>query len=280
MAKSAKLNRFLIIAGCLIGVQALLTFYFKGTGPKPVQESINEALQSKQYPPRKREQLRLQLTVRHFQSEKEKLPQNLTELVPVYIDRIPIDPNTGQPFSYRVADKKFYIGEAGEETPTTPEGETQISEESQKELIASLTNPEAEAPFVYDPTNKRDPFMPFNLAPPPNGDDTLTELQKFALGQLKLKAVLLGLDEPKALVENAAGKGFYVKKGTLIGNENGVVVDIVTDKIIIVEESTDFAGNTKSRKVEMTLRSKDQKEDRLSRSPALRDGSSKPPKRK
>jgi len=114
------------------------------------------------------------------------------------------------------------------------------------------------APFVYDPTGKRDPFRPFDFSPPAATDESKTPLERYALGQLKLTAVLDGIAEPAAIVENAAGKGFTVKKGTKIGPNNGEVVEIRKDRLIIVETTTDFTGQTRSATVELVLRTKDQ----------------------
>ena len=117
---------------------------------------------------------------------------------------------------------------------------------------------EEPAPFVYDPTGKRDPFRPFDFSPPAATDESKTPLERYALGQLKLTAVLDGIAEPAAIVENAAGKGFTVKKGTKIGPNNGEVVEIRKDRLIIVETTTDFTGQTRSATVELVLRTKDQ----------------------
>jgi Tfp pilus assembly protein PilP len=48
-----------------------------------------------------------------------------------------------------------------------------------------------------------------------------------------------------------------------IGLNSGDVVDIQTDKIIVIETSFDFTGQKKTRTIELKLRTKDQEEARL-----------------
>jgi len=55
------------------------------------------------------------------------------------------------------------------------------------------------------------------------------------------------------LVEESSGKGYVVKKGTYIGLNSGVVVDIKTDRIIIDEKVEDLTGKVKIIKKEMKI---------------------------
>ena len=73
-------------------------------------------------------------------------------------------------------------------------------------------------------------------------------LERYSVGQLKITAILADLTGSggrTAIVEDATGKGYTVKKGTKIGNKNGVVVAIDEDKIHIVESIVDFTGKAK-----------------------------------
>lgn len=117
--------------------------------------------------------------------------------------------------------------------------------------------PDAEAPPpVYNPAGKRDPFMPFDLAPKKENEENLSPLERLNLGQLKLTAVLKGFDDATAVVEDQSGKGYTIKKGTKIGTDNGEVVEIKDDAILIVERNIDFAGQEKTRTVEMKMNHK------------------------
>ncbi len=57
----------------------------------------------------------------------------------------------------------------------------------------------------------------------------------------------------KALVQEASGKGYIIKKGTYIGLNSGKVVDIQKDNVIIKEEVEDVLGKVIVRKKEIRL---------------------------
>ena len=126
-------------------------------------------------------------------------------------------------------------------------------------LVASLEKSE-EKPFVYDPSGKRDPFRQFDFAPKTDNSTAKTELEKYSIGQLKVTAILDGFTEPMAMVENEAGRGFRIKKGVKIGTNNGEVIEVQKDRILVLETNVDFTGESKTRTIEMRLRTKDQEE--------------------
>jgi len=71
------------------------------------------------------------------------------------------------------------------------------------------------------------------------------------VSQLKLVAIISTAEGNIALVEDSAGKGFFIKKGTLIGKSDGKVISILKDKVVIEELYQDVVGQTK--KNEMTI---------------------------
>jgi Tfp pilus assembly protein PilP len=117
---------------------------------------------------------------------------------------------------------------------------------------------EERARFVYDPTGKRDPFRKFDFRAVDPDDANRTEAERYDLGQLKLTGIIQGFEEPIATIENAGGKGMYLKKGDKIGLNKGEITEIKTDRIVIVETVVDFTGQKQSKTVEMRLRTKDQ----------------------
>jgi Tfp pilus assembly protein PilP len=66
-------------------------------------------------------------------------------------------------------------------------------------------------------------------------------LERFALDELKLVATVVGVDPPRALVEDPSGLGFIVTPGTIVGAERGSVVAIKTGRVV-VESVTSDAG--------------------------------------
>lgn len=260
-------KKIAIIGIVLIVVQGIYLLVF-GSKSQPVsmREAIAKAVDDKlDLPIARREQAKIQLALADYQSKNQKLPATLDELVPTYFDVLPLDPETNQPFKYRIEKNRYYLGD---DTPNTllarkgAEGQAGVPStlEEQQALIDSLTDTSLQSAFVYDPTGKRDPFQPFDFAPKNAEDQEKTPLERYTIGQLKLTAVLEGFDQPKAVVENAAGKGFTVGKGTKIGTNGGEIVDIQKDKILILETEVDFTGQKKTHTVEMKLRTKDESE--------------------
>lgn len=110
--------------------------------------------------------------------------------------------------------------------------------------------------YDFETRGRRDPFLPFDFSPATEPVTTRTPLEKYDLGQLKLTAILAGMDKPKAIVENAAGKGFSIEIGTKIGRNGGIVVAIEKEKVVIEERRIDFTGKEKTELVELKLRTK------------------------
>jgi type IV pilus assembly protein PilP len=128
------------------------------------------------------------------------------------------------------------------------------------DAVAALPDTPPTPDFVYDASGKRDPFQPFDFSPKDTQRDNLSPLERYEIGQLKLTAVLDGFEEPTAIVENAAGRGFTVRRGTKIGPNGGAITEILKDKLVIVETITDYTGVSKTQTIEMAIRTKDQKE--------------------
>jgi type IV pilus assembly protein PilP len=112
-------------------------------------------------------------------------------------------------------------------------------EERLQKLLAPL-------PYAYNPQGKPDPFQPF-LREPTGGKGPegacATPLECMDLGQLSLTAVV---SEPGgrmvAMVQDASGKGYVIKKGIRVGYNKGVVKDILPDRVVVEEESEDMRG--------------------------------------
>jgi type IV pilus assembly protein PilP len=81
----------------------------------------------------------------------------------------------------------------------------------------------------------------------------MTPLQRYEVSQLKLVAIIATPDGNIALVEDSAGKGFFLKKGTLIGKSDGKVTKILKDKVVIEELYQDILGQTKLNEVSINL---------------------------
>lgn len=112
-------------------------------------------------------------------------------------------------------------------------------------------------PFTYTPKNLVDPFIAFiapadtappvvsteddDMVPPLEPQRPLTPLQKMKISEVEkgLKAITWGDLGRKAIIEDAAGKGYIVGVGTPVGEKNGVVTEIFNDHLVIQQESWD-----------------------------------------
>lgn len=138
---------------------------------------------------------------------------------------------------------------------------------SARKSVASLTATTQITPDTidfYNPEGKLDPFASLYKDKPVAVSTTgrkllqeprrpLTPLEKVDLSQLKLVAIIRALSGNIALVEEASGKGYVIKKGTYIGTRSGKVGKILPDRIIVEEESEDFSGKVSVREIEVKL---------------------------
>ena len=127
--------------------------------------------------------------------------------------------------------------------------------EALEELVSSM-NIEA---FEYNTENRSDPFMPFisaKIDQPVDIDmstERLSGMRQFEPGQLKLVAIMFTEANPMAMVEDSAGKGYLIRRGTKIG-KSGIISDIVPNHVIIKQLTYSMTRERKYKTVEMILR--------------------------
>jgi type IV pilus assembly protein PilP len=115
--------------------------------------------------------------------------------------------------------------------------------------------PEAPAAAPSLKQNSRDPFRPTTLRTKVNTRtrETLSPLERFDLGQLKIVGIVWDISEPRGMVEDSAGFGYIVKVGTPIGGNDGKIMAIHHDQVIVEEFYEDAYGARKKRAVSMKL---------------------------
>ncbi len=113
----------------------------------------------------------------------------------------------------------------------------------------------AEPKYVYEAAGRRDPFLPLAQIRKPVSESgqPLTPLQKFDLGQFRLIGVIIGRNEPMAMVMAPGGKAYVLKRGIKIGKNAGQVIDIREDTVVIEERFYDFAGEYRTSVQEIQL---------------------------
>lgn len=152
------------------------------------------------------------------------------------------------------------VGEVphGEPAVTQPEV---LSEKASDEMLYGKSS--------YDPSGRVDPFEPLFAkggggAGVTKGAETrptirqsrisrLTPLEKLDISQMKLVGIVSMPGRSMAMVEEAGGKGYVVRKGTYMGVNSGQVVEITRDRVVIEEEVENFLGKIVVRTRELKL---------------------------
>ncbi len=118
---------------------------------------------------------------------------------------------------------------------------------------------------TYNPKGRFDPFEPLFKEEKAKSQPVVTRskkrkrripqtpLERMSLAQLKVSAIIRSPKGNLALVEDATGKGYVIRKGTYIGLNSGKVVAILKDKVIIEEEIENLLGEYTIQKRELKL---------------------------
>ncbi len=252
----------------MVGLIAFIAYHEVSNAPLDARASIDAGIDQisgqAELTTEQKELLKVQLAIADYQATFGEPPSGLHQLVPKYFDRVPQDPATGKEYEYARDGVNFRLG-AQVSAPTQiakANGSSNSAQPSAEEIDSALegfVNPntlELEE-FVYDATGRRDPYLPFDFAPKSQLDMSKPPLERYTLGQLKVTAVLQDSDGGStAIVEDATGRGYTVRAGTRMGNQNGVIVNIQEDGINVVETTIDFTGAESKNAVFMKLQSK------------------------
>jgi type IV pilus assembly protein PilP len=158
----------------------------------------------------------------------------------------------------------FFVADCGGETrplssPVTgesPKVEKKTVEPVQVAEKAEKKEPENknEEGYTYNSSGRPDPFSPFFQLTRDRGPrGPVAPLQQYDLSQLRLVAIITIPEGNIALVEDSLGKGYFVRKGTLIGKNDGKVKQILTDMVTVEEVYGDFSGQKKFHEVSLFL---------------------------
>ncbi len=109
--------------------------------------------------------------------------------------------------------------------------------------------------YSYDPLGKRDPFRSFVL-------DRLKELaaatkgplEQFDLNQLDVLGVVWETNQRRALVADPSGQAYIVREGDAIGTNDGRVIRIDDNLMMVRETYVDHMGEQTMKEVEMHVR--------------------------
>ncbi|MDI6753601.1 MAG: pilus assembly protein PilP [Thermodesulfobacteriota bacterium] len=117
--------------------------------------------------------------------------------------------------------------------------------------------------YTYNPKGKPDPFKPLIVERPETpltlkkvaeaAPEPGTPLERLELSQIKLVALIWGIREPRAMVEDNAGKGYIITNGTPIGKNKGKVTQIIPTGVVVSERYETAAGKFTTREVTLKL---------------------------
>ncbi|MEK6743920.1 MAG: pilus assembly protein PilP [Nitrospirota bacterium] len=113
------------------------------------------------------------------------------------------------------------------------------------------------AVYVYSPAGRRDPFMPIIIKEEKKGlAGAKTPLERFPVNEFKLAGIVWGGLGYHAMLEGPDGKGYFIRIGTKIGPNQGVVKKITQTTMIIEEKYKDPTGEINRKEITIELRKK------------------------
>ena len=78
-------------------------------------------------------------------------------------------------------------------------------------------------------------------------------IQSYDVGKFRVSGIIVGLKENTALVIDPTGKGYVVKPGMLIGNNDGYISKITPSSIDVIETNREDTGHITKRTVKLVL---------------------------
>ncbi|MFV1951600.1 MAG: pilus assembly protein PilP [Nitrospinota bacterium] len=78
-------------------------------------------------------------------------------------------------------------------------------------------------------------------------------LARVNLISLKVVGIILGGLGSNALIETADGRGYTIKRGMVLGGNNGIVRDIISDALVVEEKYVDYLGKVITETVYLKL---------------------------
>lgn len=110
-----------------------------------------------------------------------------------------------------------------------------------------------EIDFVYEAAGRRDPFRSAFWIQPVR-DTPRGPLEQYELGQLAVSAIVWETDRPRALIADPTGSAYVVREGSKVGKNDGLVIHIGDNLVLVKETYIDFAGEQSTKDVELNIR--------------------------
>jgi Tfp pilus assembly protein PilP len=111
--------------------------------------------------------------------------------------------------------------------------------------------------YHYDAKGKRDPFRSFEweqLKMELTDAESRGPLEQFDVSQLTVVGVVWNDRNARALVQDPSGMSYIISEGTRIGKNDGRVMQINDNLVVVRETYVDFLGEETTKDVEMRIR--------------------------
>ncbi len=142
---------------------------------------------------------------------------------------------------------------ASGQAPVRMETQQAVAQPEDLDQQATVT-----AGYMYDPTEKRDPFRSFILDQAKEAaEKEVGPLEQFDISQLAVVAVVWDTGMPLALLADPSGRPYVVEEGTAVGKNDGRVTKIDDGVVLVKETYVDWLGEKTTKDIEMRLASGD-----------------------
>jgi type IV pilus assembly protein PilP len=111
--------------------------------------------------------------------------------------------------------------------------------------------------YTYNPGTRRDPFAPIMER---EGKKTKSgerpPLERYSISEFKLSGIVWGGFGYSAMLEGPDGKGYFVRNGTILGPNRGIVKKITQNMMFIEETYKTYTGETERKEIILEFRKK------------------------
>lgn len=110
--------------------------------------------------------------------------------------------------------------------------------------VANISEALEDESFHYDPAGRRDPFKSLlDLQSKTKDISMLPPIQQLDLNEIRITGVIMDeIEGPRAMVKAPNGQTFIVKKGTIVGKNEGEVIEVTLQGMRVVEKYVDYVG--------------------------------------
>ncbi len=152
------------------------------------------------------------------------------------------------------------------DSPKAPATPVPAGQPAKQPIVAAPPKPaspqmqaekESGVAYSYNPKGRRDPFMSLVVREEKKAQKAdRPPLERYNLAEFKLTGIVWGGFGYNAMLEGPDGKGYFVRAGTIIGQNRGVIKKITKDLIVIEEKFKTFNGAVQRKEIVIELRKK------------------------